>query len=564
MKLSMQKTLSLLLLFIIAGIILSAQTMQDKQLANSLDELVSPEFKPTEPGIAILIAKNRQVVYEKAFGSANTELNTPLQPDMVFRIGSITKQFTAIAILQLAEQGKISLQDSLQKYIKDFPSKGYTITIENLLTHTSGIMDYSNADTTHNPYIEREDFTPQRIIKYFNYQPLEFKPGTKYNYSNSGYVLLAYIIEKVTGKNYHDYMEANVINRAGLTHTLYANENTIVPKRVRGYTRDRGFYENAEYQTLSIGFGCGDLLSTVEDLYQWNNALLDYKLVKKETLDKAFTPFKLDNEIETGYGYGWFINEVNGKKCIHHEGQVSGFIAAEQYFPDNNVYVSIITNLQSGEDTTDFSTKRFELVNKISRLAIGKELPKEITVKDIRLDDYIGTYSLGKEEFTITKNKDHLVINVPTGGHFDLIPVSADKFVLRNVSPECTLEFIKDNLGNIIELISVQNGVFSWVKIAESNSPNANENSHFEGFAGKYQLLTMQGAFMTITTKDNHLMTESTTGLAKAELVPVAENKYKYNDPNNDLLFEFVKGKKGWVNKIIVTQAGERHIKKIK
>ncbi len=543
---------------------LSAQTYQDNQLMKDIDELVSPEFKSTEPGLAILIAKNRQVVYKKAFGSANVELSTALQPDMIFRIGSITKQFTAIAILQLAEQGKISLQDSLQQYVKDFPFKGYTITIENLLTHTSGIADYSNADTTHNPYIERGDFTPQQIIKYFSYQPLEFKPGTKYNYSNSGYVLLGYIIEKVTGKNYHDYIQENVIKRAGLTHTLYAHEHAIVPKRVSGYTRDQGYYENAEYQSLSIAFACGDLMSTVEDLYQWNNALLDYKLVKKETLEKAFSPYKLENETETNYGYGWFVNEVNGSKCIHHEGQVNGFISLEQYFPKENVFVAVMTNMQSGEDSTDFSTKRFELFNKISMLAIGQEIIKEISSKDNRSEDNLGTYTQGKEEFTITKNKDKLIINLPTGGHFELVPVEGNKYMIRGVSPQCTVKFIKDKTGQVTEMISVQKGIFNWVKLEDTMNVKVSGDNEFESYAGKYQLLTMQGAFTTVTIVNGHLMAETTTGLAKAALIRIAENKFKYSMPGTDLQFEFVKGKKGKINKIIVTQAGEMHSRKIK
>lgn len=373
--------------------ILSVPAFFAQQLSQTIDSLLGNEFKPNEPGMSVLIAKKGQIVYEKAFGSANMELNTPLQPDMVFRIGSVTKQFTAIAILQLVEQRKISLQDSVQQYIKDFPSKAYPITIENLLTHTSGLIDYTSyGDTTNNPFIERYDFTSQQIIKYFNYQFLEFKPGTKYGYSNSNYALLAYIIEKVSGKDYHKYMEENVLKLAGLNNTLYAVENTIVPKRVRGYTKDRGFYENAEYQTLSIGYGCGDLLSTVGDLYKWNKAVLSYKLIKKETLEKALTPFKLTNGTYTNYGYGWFIDSLEGSKCIHHEGQTSGFIAEKKYFPDEDAYVAILTNVKSGDDTTDFSTNRFRLMNDISLLAAGKKLEKGISLSDEILDRYVGIY----------------------------------------------------------------------------------------------------------------------------------------------------------------------------
>ncbi len=162
--------------------------------------------------------------------------------------------------------------------------------------------------------------------------PLEFKPGTKYNYSNSGYVLLAYIIQQVTGEDYHQYMKENVINRAGLQHTLFDNEHTIIPNRVEGYTKDKGYFENCEFQTASMAFGCGDLMSTTEDLYQWNKALLSYKLVSEEMLRKAFTPYKLSDGSYTNYGYGWFIDSF-GIKRIHHEGQVSGFTAFEEYYP---------------------------------------------------------------------------------------------------------------------------------------------------------------------------------------------------------------------------------------
>jgi len=392
-----------------------------------------------------------------------------MQPDMIFRIGSITKQFTAIGISQLVEQGKISLQDSIQKYIKDFPSKGNTITIENLLTHTSGIPDYSNADTTKNPYIERHDFTPQQMIKYFDYMPLEFKPGTKYNYSNSGYVLLAYIIEKVTGEDYHQYIIRNIINRAGLQHTLFANEHTIIPNRVEGYTRDKGFFENCEYQTASMAFGCGDLMSTTEDLYKWNNALLAYKLVSKEMLKKAFTPYKLSDGSSTNYGYGWFIDSF-GIKRIHHEGQVSGFTAFEEYYPDKDVYVSILTNQLSGEDTTDFSDKRFRLFNNIFQLALGNKLEKEATVSETLLDDYTGTYQAvvkKSETLTIYKEQGKLYMDLSnkTGRHMVMQPLSATLFLLPDVLRiRTTAEFIREN-GKVTKAFFTQEERYEWKKI---------------------------------------------------------------------------------------------------
>jgi len=445
------------------------QTIDTKESEKQIDSLISAQINPNEPGVSILIAKQGKIVYEKAYGSADVELNVPLQPDMVFKIGSVTKQFTAIAILQLVEKGLISLQDSIQKFLPDFPSKGYTITVENLLTHTSGIMDYSNADTTHT-YIEREDFTPQRIINYFDKAPLEFIPGSKYNYSNSGYVLLGRIIEKITGERYHDYMRKNVIIPAGLTNTLYADEHTIVSKRVRGYTKDNGFYENCEYQSVSIAYAAGDLMSTVNDLYKWNNSLLAYKLVSKATLDKAFTPFKLKNGNFTRYGYGWFIDSIGGSKCIHHEGQISGFIAEEKYFPKEDVYVAVLTNVQSGEDKTGFSDGRFRLYETISQVALGKKLMREVILADTILDNYVGTYlpTLGKKQtLTIYKKNGNLYADLSngTGRNMLLVAQSETKFLLPDVRRiQTTFEFIKEN-GKTTKLIAVQEKQFEWQKI---------------------------------------------------------------------------------------------------
>jgi CubicO group peptidase (beta-lactamase class C family) len=462
----MKKHISILLLCLFTVSICAAQS--DDHLAKSVDSLVSPQFEGNQPGISILIAKKGQIVYQKAFGSANVELNTPMQPDNVFRIGSITKQFTAVAILQLVEQGKISLQDSVQKYIKDFPSKGATITIENLLTHTSGLVDYTSMNDP-DPYIERRNFTARFLIDYFKKDPLQFKPGTKYSYSNSNYLLLGYIVQLVSGEPYHQYMQDNVIKRAGLTHTLYAEEKIIVPNRVQGYTRDNGFFENCEYQTLSMGFACGDLLSNTEDLYQWNNSLLSGKVISKASLDKAFTPYKLSDGTLSSYGYGWFIEPLYGSSCIHHEGQTSGFIALEKYFPKEDIYISILTNVKSTEDKTDFSDSRFKLFADITPIALGKRLISGVSVDEAILDSYAGTYkaTFNKSTLTIHKENGKLYVDLSngTGKNMVLVPLTETNFLIpdiKNISTTC--EFVKAN-GKVIKLIVTQDKKYGWTKI---------------------------------------------------------------------------------------------------
>ncbi len=469
----MKKSISLFLCCFFGGYIAFAQVSPGDRLTKSIDSLVSPQFEGNQPGISILIAKKGRIVYQKAFGSANLELNTPMRPDMVFRIGSVTKQFTAIAILQLVEQGKISLQDSVQKYIKDFSSKGAVITIENLLTHTSGIVDYTSKDDP-DPYIERRDFTPEFLIHYFKDDPLHFKPGSKYEYSNSNYVLLGYIVQLVSGEDYHQYMTDHVIDAAGLTHTLYAMENMVVPNRATGYTKYSGLFENADYQTLSLGFACGDLLSTAEDLFKWNCALLAGKLVKKETLQKAFSPFKLSDGSFSNYGYGWFIDTAYGSPCIHHEGQTSGFIALEKYFPAADTYAAILTNVKTADDKTNFSDNRFRLFDEIGQLASGKELVKEVRLDDKTLNSYIGAYQWdspsakpGKSKLFIRLEDGKLygTLSNGTGKNMYLAPQSATLFVLPDVKRiDTTIEFIINN-GQVTGLYWTQEEKIKFNKV---------------------------------------------------------------------------------------------------
>ncbi|HXB91155.1 MAG TPA: serine hydrolase domain-containing protein [Puia sp.] len=423
---------------------------QTDQRIPTLDSLVGSQFTGNIPGMSICIAEKGKIIYEKAFGSANIELSTPMQPGMVFRIGSITKQFTAVGVLQLVEQGKISLADPIGRYLPDLPDYGNTVTIENLLTHTSGIVEYTSIESP-DPYSERRDWTPGQLIAYFKDKPLTFGPGTKYSYSNSNYALLGYLIEKVSGQPYHQYMEDHVLRPAGLTHTFYAGENVIIPGRVEGYTRDKGYYENTEYQSISIGYGAGDLLSTVEDLYLWNKAVLDGILIRKETVEKAFSPYRLKDGTLSQYGYGWFIDSLQGRKCIHHEGQVSGFIAEEKYFPDQDLYVSICTNVKSGEDTTDFSTNRFQLMDNIALVAAGIALPRGITLSQAELDSYVGLYrSIDKHSGTIRIYKEqgklYADLSNKTGLHMVLLPLTATTFLLPSVRRiRTTVEFIKEN-----------------------------------------------------------------------------------------------------------------------
>ena len=282
-----------LILFIVlvhTGYLVCSQA-PSKQLIGEFDKLLSEQFKAGESGCAALVAQKGQILYKKAFGMADIELNVPMQADMVFRIGSITKQFTAVCILQLMEQGKLSLQDEITKFIPDYPTQAHKITIEHLLTHTSGIKSYTGMKNFQD--IIRKDMKPEEVIDFFKNQPMEFVPGSKFNYNNSGYFLLGYIIEKVSGKTYPQYLEENIFKPLGMTNTVFGSNSKIIKNRASGYEPGSDGIVNASLMSMTIPYAAGSIQSTVEDLYKWHQAVHAYKLVKKENLDKAFTPYKL-------------------------------------------------------------------------------------------------------------------------------------------------------------------------------------------------------------------------------------------------------------------------------
>jgi CubicO group peptidase (beta-lactamase class C family) len=453
----MRSEITLLFLFLYSSVCI-AQSQPDVRLAKSIDSLLSPQFAGNQPGVSILVAKKGQIVYEKAFGSANVELNVPMRTDLVFRLGSGTKQYTAVAILQLVDQGKIDLQDSIQKFIKGFPTNGHILTIENLLTHTSGIMDYETLDV-HIPFSSRIDFPPKLIIDSLENHPLEFTPGSKFSYSNSNFFLLGYIIEIVSGKSYPEYMQDNIFTPLGLTNTYYDDETQIIPNRVNGYKKDGNNYKNADYIGMSQAYAAGALLSNVEDMFKWHVALYAYKPVKEKTLKKAFTAYKLPDGTISKYGYGWFINPTAGIHSIEHAGIIDGFRSNEMYLPDDDIFVATLFNIEDD--------KTLLLANTIAALALGKPLKGSVSVSDNIFNNYMGTYQMvadSKRTLVVTRENQQMYITFSPNATVPLIALTETKFTLQGVNPSATIEFIKEN-GQITKAIISQKGLFEWKKI---------------------------------------------------------------------------------------------------
>ncbi|MFN3851509.1 MAG: serine hydrolase domain-containing protein [Spirosomataceae bacterium] len=347
-------------IIILLVFIVSTNLVFSQQLERSVDSLISNTFTDKNgPGGVFMIAKNRKVVYQKAVGKANLELNVDLTPNHVFQIGSMTKQFTAIAILILEEQGKLSLNDAILKFVPDFPN-GDKITIHHLLTHTSGIKDFTKMKALRE--IAQKDMTPKMMVDFFMNEAIDFAPGEKFDYNNSGYVLLGHIVEVASGETYEDFIKKNIFIKAGMQHSYYNSDRQVIINRAYGYHKKGESYVNKTIINYSVPFSSGSLMSTVGDMLKWQNALNNNTILGSETAKKAFTKYKLNNGEEFTYGYGWHLREMNGVPTREHGGSIFAFKSMGVYIPSQDLYVVGFTNCDCNSPT--------QLTQEIAKLAL--------------------------------------------------------------------------------------------------------------------------------------------------------------------------------------------------
>jgi CubicO group peptidase (beta-lactamase class C family) len=335
------KKLTLFLLLASLPMVAFCQENSQKNFAYA-DSVMSANYKPDAPGGVLLIAKNGHPVFEKAYGMANMELKVPNRTGYNFEIGSNTKQFTAVAILQLVQKGKLNLQDDLHKYLPRYNTHGRHITIENLLTHTSGIPSY----TEEPGFNMKENISIDSLIRRISRDSLLFEPGTNWSYSNTGFILLGMVIEKITGETYADYIQKNILDPLPMNHTYLSTGNKVIPNLVTGYAYvpGKGKYKDAIDFSLSEAFSAGDMISNVNDLLKWDNGLYTDKLVNPRLLQKAWTSYTLKNGQKTGYGYGWVVTHYENVQLIWHDGAVPGFLSAVIRLPGKHAYIALLSN----------------------------------------------------------------------------------------------------------------------------------------------------------------------------------------------------------------------------
>jgi CubicO group peptidase (beta-lactamase class C family) len=394
--------------------------------------IVERYYKTDEPGAVVLAVHDGKVVFRDARGLADLELRTPLRPEMLLRIGSITKQFTAAAILKLAANGKLALGDPLSKYVPGFPD---SVTLEHLLTHTAGVAEYTPMPEYRTQL--RQEATVEEIVALIRAQPLEFVPGTQFKYTNSAYFLLGAAIEKITGETFAAHLKKSVLDPAGLTSTRLDSLTDIIPNRVRGYDRDANVLRNATLYSPSRAYAVGGLLSTVDDLRRWNE-----RAIADPQLARAFSTYKLAEGKSTGYGYGWFLNELEGQRVIEHGGDIPGFSAHVLTIPEQKIFVAVLTNDAQRTPRPDFVATKIALVlagKKYEPVALATPLSSDA------LDRLTGTYkSASGAERRVLREGNKLFIERVGGRRSEVIPSSATTFFYPDAF--LSVEFTSDGV----------------------------------------------------------------------------------------------------------------------
>lgn len=310
---------------------------------NEVKAFFADTYSADRPGASIIIMEKGEIIHQAGYGLANVELGVPITNDTVFRIGSVTKQFTAAGIMLLEQRGQLSTSDQIEKYLPDYPTHGHIITIDNLLTHTSGIMSYTNIPDYMSTEI-RDDLTTEELIDVFDNMPMEFAPGNKWNYNNSGYVLLGAIIEAVSGKSYEDFIAEQIAGPLGLESTVYGGPK-LIPNRASGYgTDDDGNIVNADFLSMTQPHAAGSLLSTTGDLANWHKALTGGEFIHDDSYRKMTSPFELNDGEMYPYGYGLGIGTMRGRRSISHGGGINGFTCYSMWLPDEDIYIAVLTN----------------------------------------------------------------------------------------------------------------------------------------------------------------------------------------------------------------------------
>ncbi|MEK6301591.1 MAG: serine hydrolase [Acidobacteriota bacterium] len=432
----------------IALLLLLVTSTAAQDLTPKFDEYLNALINQGRFTGSVLVALDGKVVFSKGYGLANIEFDAPNTPETKFRLGSVTKQFTAAAILLLQERGKLSVQDPICKYVDNCPSAWSDVTIHHLLSHTAGVPNF----TSFFDYVPKMmmPVTAPDMIARFKDKPLDFKPGEKWNYSNSGYFLLGYVVEKAAGESYETFLQKNVFDPLKMTSTGYDHHDTILKKRATGYSLAKEKTVNSKFIDMTQPFAAGALYSTVGDLFLWNEALYSGKLLSPKSGEAMMTPVK------NNYGYGLGVDTKFNHKMISHGGGINGFSTSLARFPDQKVTIVVLRNADYGAPGPG------KISQDLAAILLGEKYEIPVATVEVKVDPKIFDAYTGKYQLTpaliltISNEAGHLMAQATGQQKAELFPESETKFFFKVADVRIT--FVKEASGKVSHLILHQGG----------------------------------------------------------------------------------------------------------
>ncbi|GEO99731.1 serine hydrolase [Methylobacterium haplocladii] len=516
-----------------ATTVLARARVTEATYAAAAEALIEPYLQSGLFSGTILVAKDGKPVFRRAYGLASREWNAANTLDTHFRIGSLTKSFTAAAVLKLAEAGRLGLDDRIRQCVPGAPASWDRVTLRHLLGHTSGIINYT-ALPDYYAKISRLERPPQEIVALVEAEPLLFEPGTRMEYSNTGYVLLGMAIEAASGEPYARYLREAILTPLGLKETGYDDASTVLPRRAAGYRFGQAQWRNAPPMASSVAYAAGGLYSTVDDLLAWSRALLGGKLISAASLAATV------DDGGRGYGFGWYVGRAHERRVWSHGGAVSGFLSMIDHYPDDALDVIVLANNENAP------------VQKISRelsaLWFGVlDPPDSIVLEDLILDRYAGTYRLGPRFFlTLTREHGRLLSKGTSGPPVLFLPESDRTFVAPAIDARITIDTEPDGRPNGLvyhqgarDRIAPRTSPEEAARILAEPRPLHREisidRSRLRRLTGRYEIGPT--VVMSVTLENGRLYAQA-TGQPRNELFPESEREFFLRTVDAQLSFD--------------------------
>ena len=571
----------------IAGMVMLLATMQltfAQSKAEEVDKLVQLYHEYGQFNGSALVAEEGKIVYQKGVGMANMEWGIPNQTNTKHRLGSITKQFTAMLLLQLAEEGKLDLQAPISNYLPDYPNEhNPKITTHHLLTHTSGIPNYTAfpgffRDQSRDPY------TPDDFVKKFADKELEFTPGEKFNYSNSGYFLLGVIVEKVSGKTYEEMLQEKIFTPLSMNDSGYDHHDEILKNRATGYEKQGNNYINSKYLDMSIPYAAGSLYSTVEDLYLWDQALYTNKMLSKEYMELYFKPY-IPAFGGTNYAYGWGVGKDvigNSKDSIYtisHGGGINGFNTIISRGPSDKSLVVLLNNT-GGAPLNQMTRSIRGILNGTTYDLPKKSVAYEVlgVIQDEGIEAGMTRYNSIKEadNYELKENEMNqigyqLIESDKVEEALQVFKLNVDAFPksfnVYDSYAEALMKLGKNEqaIENYKKSIEInpgnQNGIDMLKKmgvdVGELTKDVTVPDSILESYVGKYEL---QPGFIIAVTKEGSQLKTQATGQQVFDIYPKSNNVFYLKVVQAQLTFN--SGENGSIESLTLLQGGQEIIGK--